>query len=290
MKASRYFRCKLVSLLCVAVICGCASLQDSKQEAISTASSADGSSISYAVKGVGEPTIVFVHCWTCNHTFWKHQIDYFSKEYQVVWLDLAGHGLSGSTRSDYTMEAFGEDVAAVVNKVGANRVILVGHSMGGPVSIEAAKILGDKVVAVVGVDTFYTPFQYPESETDIEGLLKPFRDDFSGACRQMGQSMFTPNVDAELKASIMEKFSGTNPETGISALREILRWGARNAPSGLERYSNKLKNINAAPTGNETALHESVTLVSGVGHFVPQVKPEEFNAALSKIIREYQEQ
>jgi pimeloyl-ACP methyl ester carboxylesterase len=206
----------------------------------------------------------------------------------VVWLDLAGHGQSGSTRSDYTMEAFGEDVATVVNKVGAKRVVLVGHSMGGPVSIEAANMLGDKVVGIVGVDTFYTAFQYPKSQAEIEGFVKPFEKDFVGAREQMFQSMFTPNADPELKASIAKQSSGVKPEMGISAMYELFRWGAQNVPDSLNSYSKKLNNINAAPTGNETALHKSVTLIPGVGHFVPQVKPEEFNAALNKIIREYQ--
>lgn len=203
-------------------------------------------------------------------------------------MDLAGHGQSGSTRENYTMEAFGEDVAAVVRKVGGDRVVLVGHSMGGPVSMEAAKILGDKVLAVVGVDTFYTPFKYPKSEAEIESFVKPFKEDFEGACQQMFQSMFTPNVDPELKASIAEQFSGAKPEMGISALYEIFRWSAQNIPYSLDSYSSKLKNINAAPTGNEKPLHNSVTLIPGVGHFVPQVKPEAFNAALSNIISEYQ--
>ncbi|MGD9366440.1 MAG: alpha/beta hydrolase [Desulfobacteraceae bacterium] len=288
MKISNHFVHKLVPLLLVLVMFGCASLRDRKQEVISTVLSADDSPISFAVKGIGEPTIVFVHCWTCNHKFWKHQIEYFSEKYKVIWLDLAGHGMSGSTRSDYTMEAFGEDVAAVVNKVAGNRIVLVGHSMGGPVSIEAAKILGDKVVAVVGVDTFYTPFQHPKSEAEIEEFVKPFEKDFIGASQQMVNSMFTPNVDPELKASIVKQFSGENPEMGISAMYEIFRWSVKNVPFSLTAYSNKLRNINAAPTGNETALHEGVTLIPGVGHFVPQVKPEEFNDALSEIIREYQ--
>jgi pimeloyl-ACP methyl ester carboxylesterase len=288
MKITNSFLPKFVLLLLVVVISGCASLKDRRQEVISTALSADGSPVSFAVKGTGEPTIVFVHCWTCDHKFWQHQIEYFSKRYQVVWLDLAGHGQSGSTRSDYTMEAFGEDVATVVNKVGVKRAVLVGHSMGGPVSIEAAKILGDKVIGIVGVDTFYTPFQFPKSEAEIKGFLKPFEKDFIGTREQLFQSMFTPNADPELKASIAGQSSGVNPEMGTSALYEIFRWSARNLPDGLNSYSNKLKNINAAPTGNETALHKSVTLIPGVGHFVPQVKPEEFNAALSKIIIEYQ--
>jgi pimeloyl-ACP methyl ester carboxylesterase len=160
--------------------------------------------------------------------------------------------------------------------------------MGGPVSIEATKILGDTVIGIVGVDTFYTPFQYPKSQGEIDGFVKPFEIDFVGTRERMFQSMFTTNVDPELKASIAKQSSDVSPEMGISAMHEIFRWSVQNIPNSLNSYSNKLKNINAAPTGNETALHESVTLIPGAGHFVPLVKPEEFNAVLNKIINEYQ--
>lgn len=287
MKKIKCFLNKFIILSLVLFFSGCASLQERKQEFIDTVLSEDGSPISFAVEGVGEPTIVFVHCWTCDHKFWKHQIDYFTKRNRVVWLDLAGHGLSGSTRSEYTMEAFGQDVAAVVNKAGGDKVVLVGHSMGGPVCLEAAKILGDKAVAIVGVDTFYTPFPSPKSEAEIEDILKPFKEDFSGTTQRMVQSMFTPSVDPELKASIVKQLSNANSQMATSALYEIFRWSVQNNPNTLESYSSKLWNINAAPTGNEKPSNKSVTLIPGVGHFVPQVKPEEFNVVLSKIISRY---
>ena len=43
-----------------------------------------------------------------------------------------------------------------------------------------------------------------------------------------------------------------------------------------------------APTGKEKALHESVVLIHGVGHFVAQVKPDEFNEALNQIVAGFQ--
>ena len=49
----------------------------------------------------------------------------------MVAVDLGGHGESGMGREHWTMEAFGDDVAAVVRGLGLERVILVGHSMGG---------------------------------------------------------------------------------------------------------------------------------------------------------------
>jgi pimeloyl-ACP methyl ester carboxylesterase len=62
----------------------------------------------------------------------------FSKKYRVVVVDLAGHGHSGMSRINYRMSYFGEDVKAVTEAVGSKQVILIGHSMGGAVIVEAA--------------------------------------------------------------------------------------------------------------------------------------------------------
>ena len=273
-----------IVVLLVVSVASLISCRGVREEKIATVASADGSSIAYGVRGKGEKTIVFVHCWTCNQEFWRPQIEHFSGNYRVVWLDLAGHGLSDSNRQEYTMAAFGEDVAAVVTEIGAENVVLVGHSMGGPVAIEAAKLLGEKVIGIVGVDTFYTSFEYPKSQKDIEGFVKPFKDDFKGTSTKMVESMFTPEADPDVKAAIVKQMSAADQDMAVSAMYEIFSWKAQNGPAGLAKYADKLRNINAAPTGKETALHESVILVPGVGHFIPQVKPDEFNEVLEKVI------
>ncbi len=250
-----------------------------------TVRSADGSPIRYGARGQGGPAIVFIHCWTCEHGFWDEQIKHFAKSHQVVWLDLAGHGGSGSHRQRYTMQAFGEDVAAVVKRVGARRVILVGHSMGGPVAMEAAKLLGDRVIGIVGVDTFYTPFEYPTSEDDIAAFVKPFETDFRGASDKMLRSMFAPEADPRVIEAIVARFSSGDPSVGVSAMHELFEWNARHAREDLRRFSKRLYNINAAPTGKESAPNPHVVMVPGVGHFIAQVKPEAFDKALEGIIK-----
>jgi len=256
----------------------------SDRQTTATVESADGSLIVYGARGQGDPVIVFVHCWTCSHRFWDAQIGYFSKHYQVVWLDLAGHGESGSHRQRYTMQAFGQDVAAVVNQVGARKVILVGHSMGGPVVVEAAKLLGDRVVGVVGVDTFYTPFEYPTSQEAIAAFVKPFEANFRETSGKMLRSMFTPQADPAVIDAIVSKFSAADPKVGISAMYELFDWNAHQAPADLQRFSDMLYNINAAPTGKESPPNPHVVMVPGVGHFIAQVKPAAFNQALEGII------
>ncbi len=82
---------------------------------VDSVTSADGVMIHYEVVGEGEPTLVFVHGWSCDRGYWKGQVDEFAKTYQVVTVDMGGHGESGLGREDWTLAAFGDDVAAVVN-------------------------------------------------------------------------------------------------------------------------------------------------------------------------------
>ena len=280
---TKWMACMAMTVMLV--LAGCSTtVRDNMRPTTATVESTDGSPIVYGVRGHGEPTIVFVHCWTCNHTFWDAQIEHFSRDHRVIWLDLAGHGESGSHRQRYTMQAFGQDVAAVVKRVGARKVILVGHSMGGPVVVEAAKQLGDRVAGIVGVDTFYTPFKYPASKEAIAAFVKPFETDFRGTSDKMLHSMFTPQADPAVVDTIVGKFSAADPKVGVSAMYELFDWNVHQGPADLQRFSSILYNINAAPAGKEPPPNAHVVMVPGVGHFVAQVKPDAFNRALEGIL------
>src|SRR6187401_2757685 len=117
-----------------------------------TVSSADGAAIRYDSDGTGTPELVLVHCWSCDRHVWDGVAPRFSKSYRVVTLDLAGHGESGRKRKEWTIEAYAEDVKAVVEGLGIKRAILIGHSMGALVALEAAKRLPGRVVGIVPVD------------------------------------------------------------------------------------------------------------------------------------------
>ena len=78
-------------MLGIALIAGCSSVQHLTKQNVLTVKSDDGSSITYGVRGQGEVTMVFVHCWTCNHEFWKPQIEYFSKKHKVALIHSIRH-------------------------------------------------------------------------------------------------------------------------------------------------------------------------------------------------------
>src|SRR5260370_20308868 len=116
----------------------------------------DGLEIVGDVRGQGDTALVFLHGWCGDREYWKHQVEVFAADYRVVAFDQAGHGESGKLgggRKAWTADGLAGDVEAVVKALGLKRVILVGHSMGGPIALLAAKRMPGTVVAVVGVET-----------------------------------------------------------------------------------------------------------------------------------------
>ncbi len=112
----------------------------------------DGLHIEYRVYGKGDPAIVLIHGWATDANYWNAQINPLKAKYTVVAVDLAGHGASAKGRTDWSMDNYGEDVATVVRKLPNQQVILVGHSMGGTVALEASRRIGDRVIGIIVVD------------------------------------------------------------------------------------------------------------------------------------------
>ncbi len=277
----------IIHITCLAIVLTFTAACD-RQQAPKTSSvtSSDGTSITYDVAGRGEPAIVFVHCWTCNRTFWNAQFEYFAPEHTVVRLDLAGHGASGKDRPKHTLKRFSEDVIAVVNDLDLKRILLVGHSMGGPVSVETAVQLSDRIVGVVAVDSFYTPFPIPKTDEEAAAFIKPFEDEFVATNSKMVGSMFIAGADPVEKEKITASFGRADETMAVQALKDVVRWFRFDADERLAALGGRLRNINAAIPADQKPAREGIILISGVGHFIPQMKPVEFNQALEKVIIE----
>jgi len=283
MKSHHFWKPFAVVVIAMSLLGACADKDDIKTTGM--IASKDGTPIRYQSQGEGETAIVFIHCWTCDHSFWNGQYHVLADKYKVVRMDLAGHGTSAG-RKTYTMQSYGEDVVAVSRALRLERVVLVGHSMGGPVAVEAEKILGDKVIGVVGVDTFHTAFVYPKDEEGINNFVKPFIENFADTRKGMMHSMFAPGADPELVNKTSVAIPQSAEDMAVQSMYDIFRWSARENPVALDALGNKLRNINGNPDGKGEPLHDSVTLIPGTGHFPHMEKPAEFNTALRSIVEE----
>ena len=106
----------------------------------------------YIRAGSGAPPLVFVHGFACSHEDWLLQTEFFRKSHEIVACDLRGHGLTPGRPEECTIENFGGDVAALLINLDLSKSILVGHSMGCRVVLQAAQLAPERVAGLVLVD------------------------------------------------------------------------------------------------------------------------------------------
>jgi len=251
--------------------------------------SADGVTIYYEVRGAGDRVLMLVHCWNCDRSYWDAQVDDLSRDYRVVTLDLAGHGQSGMGRSVWSMAAYGGDVAAVVKKLALQDVILVGHSMGGAVCIEAARQLPGVVKAIVGVDTYQDLVQKMDSTQALE-MIAPFQANFSATTEAFVRSMFPPGADSALVERVAKDMAAGPAEVGIGSFEQVFNYDGAAAMKDM-RVPIRAINSDRYPTNVEgnraVASSFEVTYMPGRGHFLHMEDSATFNNLLRQTIAEF---
>jgi len=252
--------------------------------------SQDGTPVSYEIHGAGEPTLVFVHGWSCDARYWRAQVPHFSKEHRVVVLDLAGHGHSGMARTQYTMAAFGEDVRAVTEAVGSKSVILIGHSMGGSVIAEAARLMPGRVAGLIGIDTLEN-IEYRMTFEDFKKTIAPLEKDFPGGSRLFVEEMFSPRTDPQLREWILADVSAAPPAVALSAMTEMMtQYITGDAAMVFEKIRIPVVTVNGDlwPIDYEANRRHMFSyhaiVLKQADHFLMMDRPEEFNRALEKAI------
>jgi pimeloyl-ACP methyl ester carboxylesterase len=251
--------------------------------------SADGIPIRYDVRGRGAPALVFVHGWSCDRRYWNAQMDHFADRYRVVAVDLAGHGQSGLGRTAWTMPSFGADVVAAVDQLGLRQMVLVGHSMGGDVIVEAAMRLSGRVTGLVWVDT-YTSLGHAEPDDALEKFMRPFHANFTEATRDFVRRLFLPTSTPELVEWVAADMSSAPTDVALDAMK----YSIANEPAviaGLDRISVPVVAINPDHRPTDVASFErhgvKAVPMSGVGHFLMMEDPDRFNRVLGKVIEDF---
>jgi pimeloyl-ACP methyl ester carboxylesterase len=145
----------------------------------------DGAPIHFLAWGeAGRRGLVFVHGGGAHAHWWTHVAAQFAADFRVVALDLSGHGDSGH-RATYSLEQWTREVMAVAGAGGiAGPPVIVGHSMGGFVTIATAALHPDRLAGAVVCDS---PVSAPDPEVSAAQLGSAF-----GAPRTY------PDVDAAL--------------------------------------------------------------------------------------------
>lgn len=128
---------------------------ETTSKATGTFESFDGSTIYYESRGKGEP-LVLVYGIACPMNHWHHQIDYFSKRYQVITFDLRGHQKSNPVNDmkQLTMDALAKDIICLLDHLKIKKAHFAGHSFGAPIILKLYDVKPEAVRSMIFVNGF----------------------------------------------------------------------------------------------------------------------------------------
>lgn len=277
------FRVAVVMMIIAQLSSGLASC--TTVEPTRTVAGSGGVSIAYDVAGSGNTALILVHGWSCDRSYWREQVAAFATNYRVITIDLGGHGASPAHRDDWSIESFGQDVAAVANAVDANNLILVGHSMSGPVVLDAALRLGDRVAGIVGVDTHKDVSAGPLSPDRAEAMFSVYAEDFPTKMEALARRVFfTDRTPPALIDRVARDMAAGDAVVARKAGVGMAKYDVRAALRQLDGVPLILINADHGSTDEEAlkAVYPDVRVIviPDSGHFVMLERPAAFNAAL----------
>lgn len=239
--------------------------------------------------------LVFVHGFACTHADWRLQLAKFGahldSEHEIFAPDLRGHGRTHARPEDCSIETYGSDVAALLEGRDLKDAVLIGHSMGCRVVLQACLNAPQRVAALALIDG---SFQGSRPPVPVEN--------YQEFARKLFEAMFL--APSELGREIIERAAKLPASVGAALFPRMARWDAENMERALaavkvpllviqSTYLNAERKRVAIKEGETTpwldmvrrhAPQAQIELVTGVGHFPQLEAPEQVNELLSGLI------
>jgi pimeloyl-ACP methyl ester carboxylesterase len=241
----------------------------------------------------GELPIVFVHGMVGHTGFWKAALAACADRRRAIAIDLRGHGNSKPpSDGDYSVEGCATDVLAVFDALGLESVVLVGHSYGAHVVIEAAARQPSRVRRLILVDPpgDFTTWSAQMREEQILPYLASMDGDNWRAVVESDFDDALVGGTSATAAAIHARLATMPHDAMRSMARGMMNFGAKAA---LERYlvhpGSSVHAILAPPNAWPFSLHLLVpaittTVVPDVGHWIMLDAPERFIRALEEAV------
>jgi pimeloyl-ACP methyl ester carboxylesterase len=257
----------------------------------------DNPAINWQISGNGEVVLFFVHGAFIDQSYWANQVDYFSRNYTVVTMDLPGHGKSGKEHTHWNVENFAEDVSFVIQQLNLNNVVLIGHSFGGDINLMVATKHPANIIGFIGIDNFKnagTPLS-ANYQQQADEIIENSKKDFADTVEQYARmALLTPQTPAGISERVINDYRNAWQPMGVEIIKEAFeqdKLEKRLLPD-LEP-SLHLINVNYTPT-NQAALQTfakngyDMVEIKGTCHFPMLENPDELNRLLELAIYKIQ--
>lgn len=233
--------------------------------------------------GRGGVPVVFVPSAAGSTEHWAAQLSHLRPRRRAVALDLRGHGRSAVPRDgDYRIASLAGDLAAALDHLGLERVVLVGHSLGAVVSATYAGAHPDRVAGLFLLDPAGDGRKLPPEV--VQPMLAGLRADPYAATEAYWMTMLGPS-SAEVRARLMRDLRATPGPAIVGPLEDLLVF---DPITPLASYHGPRMAVITAANETPAALHAQLPDLPvrkvATGHWVQLDDPQGVNRLLDEFL------
>jgi pimeloyl-ACP methyl ester carboxylesterase len=246
-----------------------------------------GGRMAWEERGAGDPPVVLLHGWCCDRAFLAPQQAFLAATQRVIAVDLPGHGESDAPTRGYGVAALAADVGHLLDHLGLQRPVLVGHSLGGAIAVELGIARPAQVSAAVVLDTTIGPAAETRAAWTelVEALAGP---DYRAAARAAIERLyFLPSDDPARRERIVAAMTAVPQHVMRDGLAGIAAWDSERAVAALRiPLLHVARSLGGTDHDHLRQLCPAAFAgrVVGSGHFIPLEVPDQVNAMIARFL------
>jgi 3-oxoadipate enol-lactonase len=242
------------------------------------------------------PAIIFIHGFPLNKSMWDVQVEALKENYRVIAYDIRGHGNSEPGIDEFLIELFVNDLLRLMEKLGIQRSILCGLSLGGYIALNAVLKYPDRFDGLILSDTQCIPDTAEIKENRCNTMIRIKEKGVELYADESIKKLFSPgsltkkkNAIAEVKEMIINTPKQTLYNT-LHALAERKETCSRlqeiNIPALIMvGHEDKITPIAVAQQMHEKILNSKLEIIQQAGHLSNLENPTAFNTHLVKFLQ-----
>ena len=239
--------------------------------------------------GSGTP-LVLVHGFLGSSDMWSPQIDFFKNDFRVIVPALPGFGKSNKLNSCDSIKCMARVILDLLEKKEIKNFNLLGHSMGGMIVQEIAKLAGDKILKLICYGTGPIGNIPGRFETIDQSREKLKINGLKVTAHRIAKTWFIKEEKAKYFCLCEEAGKQTSIEAADNGLVAMKKWdGVKNLKNIINQTlivwgdQDKAYNFNQVKTLKDNIPNSDLKIIKGCAHNVHLEKPDEFN----KIVKEF---
>ncbi|GAA4435410.1 alpha/beta fold hydrolase [Phytohabitans houttuyneae] len=179
----------------------------------------DDITVGYDDEGTGD-ALVLVHGHPFDRSMWRPQVARFSRAgWRVIAPDLRGYGESTVVPGKTTLDVFARDIAGLLDRLGVERFVLGGLSMGGQIVLECHRLFAHRLRGLVLADTSAPADGDEQRAWRVSTAERLVAEGMGPYAEEVLYKMVSPGAPPEVAAHVLGMMRGTDPEGAAAALR-----------------------------------------------------------------------